>query len=772
MRTRVLVILATAALPTALTGQGEIIPRPCRIERCSPVAWPQQVVRTSSDVRVTLTGQTRGAGGAAAATPRILSYEVEETFTNRGGMLGEADYLFPLPKGAAFQDLKLSINGELVAGETLGAEEARRIYEEIVRQQRDPALVEWMGHGLLRTRIFPIAPGERKKVVVRFQAVAEREGDALRVDYFRGTRHQARWPRVGGEHEPAGSRRDMPDERASLVLTYPETPELGRAYSPTHALDIEERGGRRRIDVRGDAREVTLLIPLRRRNEVAITVLPHRAGRDDGFALITLSPPALSGREMPRDVTLVLDVSGSMSGRKIEQARAAGRQLLATLGTRDRFRLVDFSSAVRSFRDDFAAATHENVRAAERYLDELRAEGATNIEGALEEALAPPREGRSDGGDEGRLSLVLFVTDGEATVGARDARTLAERAARLRRDARLFTFGLGADVNVMLLEQLALDGRGTAHFVRPDESTERAVEIVATRLTSPLATGLRVLADGIRLLQMHPAGGVDLFAGQDLVLFARYEGSGPARIAFEGASVAGPVRWSASADFPERERDNAFVPRLWATQRVGWLSAERRRNGASPELDAEIRELGQRYGIPTELTSYFVREPGMVVAGAPGAGIGQARRRLSEVDVTGRADGSQAAERERRFEAGRDAAAKRTATSLAAVDSIAAGAQQARGADAAGTRTVAGRTFTLRDQVWIDAAFREGMRTVKIKAYSTAYFALAERLPGVREAFAIGERVIVAGQGVAFEVGDVGAERLDESDLRRIDAEW
>ena len=116
----------------------------------------------------------------------VLHYEVEETFVNRGGGVGEADYIFPLPKHAAFGDLKLEINGELVAGETMGADEARRIYEDIVRQSRDPALVEWMGYGLLRTRIFPIAAGETRRVVVRFHSVAEREGDAIRVDYFRG----------------------------------------------------------------------------------------------------------------------------------------------------------------------------------------------------------------------------------------------------------------------------------------------------------------------------------------------------------------------------------------------------------------------------------------------------------------------------------------------------------------------------------------------------------------------------------------------------------
>src|SRR6185503_5764008 len=182
---------------------------PCVMRSCG-IQSPD-VYRLSSDVRVDL-------------VDRVLRYEITETFVNRGSRVGEADFMFPLPKGAAFQDLKLSINGEMVSGETMSADRARQIYEEIVRRQRDPALLEWMGYGLLRARIFPIAPGEVKKVVVRFQTVAEREGDALRVDYFRGQRFN----QVGAYQQPEG--------RTSFLLTYPNDAMYGTAYSPTHSI--------------------------------------------------------------------------------------------------------------------------------------------------------------------------------------------------------------------------------------------------------------------------------------------------------------------------------------------------------------------------------------------------------------------------------------------------------------------------------------------------------------------------------------------------------
>ena len=732
---RALLAVLPLVLPAALHAQGRIIPRPCPepVPRCAPVVGGQ-VERVRSDVRVRL------ADG-------VLSYDIEEEFINRGGMLGEADYLFPLPAGAAFQDLALEINGEMVTGETMDAREARRIYEEIVRRQKDPALVEWMGHGLLRTRIFPIAPGERKRVQVRYQMVAQREGDALRVDHFRGAAQQP------GRDAPrtAGG-------RVSMTLTYPRSAELGRAYSPTHDLRLEERDREITAETRGDAREVTILVPVRRGREAAITVLPHAPGRDDGFALITLAPPALPPRSTPRDVTFVLDISGSMRGAKMTQARAAGKELLATLAERDRFRIIDFASSVGEFRATYVPATRANLRAAEEYLDALQPGGSTNISGALEAALDGVRSAPD------RLPVVLFVTDGEPTVGERDPAAIAARATALRGGARVFTFGLGADVNVALLEQLALGGSGTATFVRPDESTERAVDVVASRLTSPVATALRLRADGVRLHGLHPAGPYDLFAGQDLVVLARYGGSGAATIRFEGTTADGPVVWEARAEFPERTRDNGFVPRLWATQRVGWLAAEKRTSGGSAEIDAEIRELGERYGIPTEFTSYFVPEPGLMADLR-----GQGRVAGGAASPANAAPPPEAMVRRERFESARAASEQRQARTLTAIEIP---AQQQDGSAGGGVRQAANRTFVLRDGVWSDGIERAGARVVRVQAYSAAYFALIERLPELGEAFSLGDRIRIAGRQVVLEVAADGAEHLTDMELRRIVASW
>ena len=754
---RTILFAATLLIsPAMLSGQGRIIipciperpcppPPPCRVAPCPPAPWVSPIERKSSHVRVEL-------------ADRVLRYEVEEVFVNRGGAVGEADYLFPLPRGAAFQDLKLSIDGELVTGETLNAAEARRIYEEIVRRQRDPALVEWMGQGLLRTRIFPIAPGEERRIVVRFQAVAHREGDALRIDYFRGDVPSATTRAADRRREPVES------EGNSFILSYPEQAGLGTPYSPTHRVDVRRSGtrGRVTVEVRGDARDVTLLLPLRQRGEPAISTLAHAPSADDGFALITLTPPARAISSARRDVTFVLDISGSMSGRKMEQARAAGKQLLGTLREGDRFRLIDFATDVHTFRDQFVSATRENIAAAVRHLDRLEPGGSTNISGALEEAL-------SGGAERGRFSVVLFVTDGQPTVGERDPGAIAARAAQLRRGRRIFTFGLGADVNAALVEQLALEGRGTAHFVRPEESVERSVSLVASRLSHPVATNVRLRADGVRLQRVHPSGPVDLFAGEDLVLLARYTGSGEARLVFEGESPGGPVRWSTTASFPERSRENAFIPRLWATQRVGYLSAEKRKHGGSPEIDEEIRQLGERYGIPTEFTSYFVREPGMLAGGPPPPTPHPAPRGPTTSILRG-AEASRGSTGAAAFDAAKAAAEQRAVQSLAVADSLTVAVINESGRGA--VRRAGNRLFEWRDSVWVDLAHAPEKRVVRVRAYSAAYFDLLEAIPELKPAFSLGERVMIAGRGVTIEVGPDGVERLNARELARVRADW
>jgi hypothetical protein len=346
---------------------------------------------------------------------------------------------------------------------------------------------------------------------------------------------------------------------------------------------------------------------------------------------------------------------------------------------------------------------------------------------------------------------------------------LADDDSRRGERRRIFTFGLGADVNVSLLEQLALEGRGTAQFVRPEESVERVVGIVANRLVDPVMTDVRVRVEGdIRLSKMLPAQPSDIFADRDLVLLARYSGSGHGRVIVEGTRRGAPVQFSTNLDFPDRDRQNAFVARLWAAQRVGFLSAEKRKNGGSSELDDEIRMLGERFGIPTEFTSYLVTEPRLAV--------------MRQTDIRRDAAGASNAPApmapvaEMRFESAKAASAQRAANSVAVLDSLArakpSGVGESNDGSAASTRSLNGHTFVLQSGTWTDARYTKSMPTTKIKPFSKAYFDLVAALPELRASLALGDRVIVVGRDRAISTSDDGVAELSPGALAALVKAW
>lgn len=749
-RTRALPLAALLSLLVSpLAAQGRVLV-PCGAPRPQPVQPHRpcsgQVVRLATSTVIDVDG-------------RVARTTITETFENRGGRLGEADVIFPLPSGAAFEELRLEIDGKLVAGEVLDASRARDTYERIVREQRDPALVEWAGLGLLRTRIFPFGAGERRTIVVRYRSLLPRDGDALRVQ-----------GRLVGVDDPA-------DERATGSFRIRWRDEaIGTPWSPTHDVRTRVHGAQREATFAGRAQDVVAYLPVRTTTEApGVTVLTHSDRSGERHALVIVSPPRSTPRVMPRDITLVLDVSGSMNGSKLTQAVAAGHALLATLGPQDRVRLIAFADEIDALTSALVPVTPAALRAAATWLDGLTAGGGTNIGDAMRTALASARSRETS---NARLPLVLLLTDGQPTTGLR-ADAIVDSTPSWRGRARLFTFGLGADVDASLVETLALEGRGAAHFVRPEESIERAVSLTAQRLSAPLLGDVSVQFDGGTVRQLYTPLGTDLMAGQELVFLARYRGDATGRVRVTGTSDGRERTVHADYAFTRRDSANAFVPRLWAVQRVAALDADRRRHGPSAERDAELKALGEQFGIPTALTSYLVLEPGASPTpmrigsgrGAPAGAVPSRGMPAGAVPQSAAPASSTVA-----FEAARTASEQRRAVTLSAADAMLESAD--RSAKASERSAVAsGTAFTRRDSVWTDqrllrdAAWRPAM-TVRVRAFSDAWTALARELPMLREALALGDRVRVRGRTVLIEVVPEGRTSLDAATLRAIRSQW
>lgn len=734
-RTSVVAATLAAGIALPLSAQGWI-----DIERRPNVMLPPTtVLRISSQVRVQVDG-------------RVARVEVEEQFRNTGGGIAEGTYLYPMPGEAVFTDFSLWIGEQEVRGEMMRAEQARGIYEEIVRRLKDPALLTLEGHGLIRARVFPIQPGETRKVVLRYTQMLDRSGDALRLRYAIGNRDRAR-------DRGRGDAGDEYRDAFSLRVSLRNSADLGTPYSPTHRLATRSTGDRLVVTLDPDASgDVELFIPLRR-GLVGTSLVTHAPGGEDGFFMLLLAPPQVEeGTVVPRDLSLVVDVSGSMSGDKIEQARAAILQTLETLGPSDRFRLVAFSSAVRHFRQGFVAATPENLAAARRFAENLNATGGTNIAGALDAVLdqAPSEE---------RLPIIIFLTDGIPSVGEQAPDRIAETAASRIDRNRIFTVGVGHDVNTYLLDRLAREGRGSAVYVAPNADVEVAVGSLVSKIQHPALVNLRIVESPVRLVQSYPGDLPDLFYGEELVIFGRYRGEADGAVVIEGERNGRHERFTAQAVFPGTEDANDFIPKLWASRRIGDLTRQIRIEGASQNLIDQVRELGLRFGLLTEYTSYLVQEPMADGRPMPMA----AGDSLSRGQLQGGAGAAASQSGVRAFERARESANFGNAKSLSESDLLATQSMMRIAetrSDEQAVRRAGGRLFVQKGGIWTDVSHRDSVRIVSVAPFSDAYFAVVRAVPEIAQCLSVGEDLIIGGRRVSLRIMPTGKRDWQTGELQ------
>ena len=666
-----------------------------------------------------------------AVAGRIARVTVEEWFRNTGPGLGEGTYLYPLPGEAVFSDFSLWQGDRELKGETMDATQARGIYETIVRQKRDPALIELAGHGLLRARVFPINPGETRKITLRYTQILDRAGDAWRFRY------------VGGPSGSAASR--------SFRLEVDSAARFGEPYSPTHRVAVTRSGGRLAVTLADSSwsGDLELLLPLAR-GLVGMSLLTQQPVGEDGSFMLLLAPgQAAQAVTLRRDLVAVLDVSGSMSGEKLDQAKAALVQLLGTLRPSDRFRVITFSSDVRRYAPAWTDAAGEHVRDAQQWVRALSAEGGTNMAGALGEAFAAAPA-------EGALGVVVFLTDGMPTVGETDPERIANAAEQNRGAFRVFSFGIGYDVNTYVLDRLTERARGTTEYIQPGGDIERAVGSLAAKVSSPVLTDLALRADGADLYDVQPGSLPDLFAGDELVVFGRFRGVGRGEwgVAVTGRRNGHEERFATSAAAtPQSGAD--YIPQLWAARKVGALTREIRLHGQNPEIMNELERLALRYGILTEYTSYLVQEPNQVVvrppfdriAPAPAAQVGalsvdRARREAKSAAVANAAEAADMDEAVRGRLAGQ------------------------------ASRRVGGHLFVRRDSVWTDVAHGDSLPVVRVAAFSDAYFALLRALPELVKPAALEPAVLVAGRRVSIKIEPGGKSTWQDGELERLVREF
>ncbi len=710
-----LLLLAVPVAPLAAQGWIDV-------ERPAIARGPAALVRVESSVRVVVDG-------------RVARFEVQERFRNTGPVIAEGTYHYPLPGEAVFSDFSLFQGEQELKGEMMAADQARTIYEGIVRRLKDPALLTLVGHGLIRAQVFPVQPGETRTVTVRYTQLLGREADALRIRYA------------------AGDRGDAP---VTMAVEVRREAEFSTPYSPTNPITEQRRDGTLRVSVTPPVRgDVDLVLPFRH-GLVGGTVLTHAEPGEDGFALLFLSPPASSENAgVGRDLTLVVDVSGSMSGDKIDQAKSALLAALENLRTADRFRLIAFSNGVRSFREGFTAVTPDGLAEARSFVNALAANGGTNLAAAVEAALS----GRSD--DE-RMQVVMLLTDGLPSIGEQAPDRIAAAAADRIGRTRIFTVGVGHDVNTYLLDRLAVEGRGSATYVAPGADVGDAVGGVLAKLSRPALMDLRIVEAPVTLTEVAPGALPDLFYGEELVALARYRGQGSGPVVIEGTRGGRRERFTLQADFSRHESGNEYIPPLWASRRIGELTRQIRLEGATPELINRVRDLGLRYGILTEYTAYLVQEPGTIAASPPPmpmAGAAGSRQMTGERSF-GAAKASADLSRSGTLQAANEAAALRLD------EIVVSGVADGRG-EKREIKRIGGKVFAKDKGVWTDLSHRDTLKVTTIAPFSRAWFDLAAARPGLKPALAAGSPLLLAGTRASLKIDAGGISEWAPGALTR-----
>jgi Ca-activated chloride channel family protein len=740
-----------------------------------------------------------------AIEDQVAVTHIEQIFRNHTSRPLEATYIFPVPKNASVKRFSMWVNGKETPGELIPAERARQIYTDIVRRTLDPSLLEWMDTNLLKLRIFPVPPHGDQRIGLSYTSVAA--ADAGVVSYTYPVR--------------AAGKSAVTSENVSLRAVIKSQRPVQNVYSPTHAIAVT-RSSDHEVQVAleegqgGLDRDFQLYYGLGDQ-AIGLTALVQRpVSSEPGFFLMLMSPRIDSGMAaVPRDIVLVLDTSGSMRGAKMDQARRALQYCLSHLNAADRFGLISFATTVSRYRDQLVPASREQLEDARRWVEQLEATGGTAIDDALGSALALGQ------GDKSRGLTIVFFTDGAPTIGETDPQKILRNVTiKNASSTRIFTFGVGDDVNAMLLDQLAEQTRALSTYVRPAENIEAKVSSLYSKMSHPVMTDLHLsMGDNVRLIDMYPPQLPDLFSGAELMVLGRYTGQGPAALRLTGTVVGEPREFVYETTFPERTtQDKSFVEHVWARRKVGYLLDQIRANGEKKELIDEVMALAKKYAIATPYTSYLIVPDAMPVASAspwqdgtsfrwlskgsaePAIGGG---RSLNVIDFARKAAGPNLGAA-RNAAADRMLAASPADLNVAAAKSVHEASEKKDAYDRArealrrrdqdgvqvgklgvdlsvqtnnlrnqarleqtAQRNVLGRNCLEVGGVWIDDGFNASQPAVTVKAQSQAYFRMLERQPQLKEVFALANQVVwVAPSGTALIVdANDGREKLSDAEI-------
>lgn len=521
----------------------------------------------------------------------IATTEVTQVFYNPLPYQNvEGYFYFPLPKGSVIKDFSMYINGKKMQAEMLDAKKAKKIYEDIVRQQRDPALLEFGENNVMKVRIFPIAPKSEKKITIKYIEKLERNNGTTTYQYL-----------LKNKYVDTSKINEL-----VFHINMKSNDEIKNIFSPTHDLDIVRKNkNSAKISFESNrfiSDDVLKLFYAISNDKLGHSMLSFKPENENGFFMSNISP-GLKNNPIPKDLAIVFDASGSMSGKKLEKTKNAIQFILNSLNKEDRFNLIRFSTEATALFDKLHDGNKTNINEAITFLNRLKALGGTNIEEALH--LAFQQKTNSN-----KPFHILFITDGKPTIGEINHHKLLESIKEKNiKNTKIFTLGIGTDVNTHLLDKLAKNTKAFRSYVLPKEDIEVKISNFYTKIANPALTDLEItFKNNVKVMDLYPKNLPDLFYGESISIFGRFVGAKESEIEISGKINGETKKWTFKADFQNHKKENDYIAQLWAVRSVAYMLEQIRLNGNNTELKEEIVKLAKEYGIITPYTSYLILE--------------------------------------------------------------------------------------------------------------------------------------------------------------------
>ena len=556
-----------------------------------------------------------------AVTGIIARATVRQEFTNPSKKKGdwlEGIYVFPLPETAAVDHLRMKIGERIIEGQIKERAEAKKVYEQAKQEGKRTSLVEQERPNIFTTSVANIGPGERVTIEIEYQEMIRYENGQfqLRFPMAVGQRYIPGTPVIIEDQAPKGSGVVLDTDRVpdasritppvqppsqgslnpiSLSLTLNPGFPVAKVESPFHPIIvIPDADGGYQISLKADAvpaeRDFELIWHPTPRTEPMATVFTEQKNGET-YAMLMLVPPTEQDDKtprMPRDLTFIIDRSGSMAGPSIEQAKAAVAASLTRLTTQDRFNIIQFNNRVRSLFPTPQPVTTTTIKQAIRYTEHLSADGGTEVLPALRQALKSPQ-------DSSRLQQIILLTDGQVGNEEELFELLHQRVG----SRRLFTIGIGSTPNSHLMRKTAESGRGTFTYIGNVNEVKDKLDGLFKKLERPVLHDITIDQTGWADLQQYPAQIADLYEGEPIVLAIK-AGSLPPQAILHGQ--AGTQPWSLPVSL-KNSASHGGLSVYWARQKISALMDETYKGGAEEATRKAVLDVALAHHLVSQYTS-------------------------------------------------------------------------------------------------------------------------------------------------------------------------